>query len=76
MVQLISETALTDRGSSRITFMVWLGGYDCDRRYQQTTTTVEIEDSFMGFDDRRQLDAWVSANHPEKTLLDWLPIQQ
>ena len=76
MVQLISETALTDRVSSRITFTVWFGGYDCDRRFQQTTATVEIEDSFMGFDDRRQLIAWVNANHPEKTLLDWLPAQQ
>jgi hypothetical protein len=76
MVQLISETALTDRGISRITFTVWFGGYDCDHRFQQTTATVEIEDSFMGFGDRRQLEAWVNANHPEKTLLDWLPAQQ
>lgn len=76
MVQLISETVPTDRVSSRITFTVWLGGYDCDRRFQQTTTTVEIEDSFMGFNDRPQLEAWINANHPEKTILDWLLTQQ
>ncbi len=55
--------------TKKVSYKVWIGGY-IDGEFVLKTDTLTINDSFLGLDDRQQLDEWLNQNYPGMAILD------
>jgi hypothetical protein len=62
----INQTSVVSLKSVKVFLAGVLNGQFCTESHR-----IQIEDSFMGFNDNAQIDAWVERNAPGLTVLDW-----